>query len=113
MTAPRGHWKFDVTGPMGISGISSSVPDKFKLYQNYPNPFNPYTTIEFDIIKRGNVRIVLYDILGKEVKTIVNEVVEPGKYRVTYSAENLASGLYFYKMTSGDFTDVKRMVIMK
>jgi len=113
ITAPRGHWKFDVTGPTGISGTNNYIPEEFKLYQNYPNPFNPSTTIEFDIIKRDNVKIVLYDLLGKEVVTIVNENLEPGKYKVSFTADNLASGLYFYKIVSNNFVDVKKMLILK
>lgn len=98
---------------IGIQNLGSELPTEYKLHQNFPNPFNPSTTINFDIIKAGIVKIVLYDILGKEVKTIVDEYAEPGRYKVVYSAENLASGLYFYKITSNDFTDVKKMLIVK
>jgi len=101
------------TGVIGIQNISSEIPQVYKLYQNYPNPFNPTTTINFDIIKAGNVKITLYDILGKEVITVVNENVQPGKYRTTFNAENLASGLYFYKIATNDFTDIKKLVVIK
>ena len=101
------------TNLIGIQGISAEIPKEYKLYQNYPNPFNPSTTINFDIIKSGNVKIVLYDVLGREVKTIVNENAEPGKFKVVFNADNFASGLYFYKITSNDFTAVKKLLIVK
>ncbi len=98
---------------IGIQNLSTEIPAEYKLYQNFPNPFNPSTTINFDLIKAGVVRIVLYDVLGKEVKTIVNEYTEPGRFKAVFNADNLASGLYFYKITSNDFTDVKKMLIIK
>jgi hypothetical protein len=101
------------TNVIGIQGISTEIPKEYKLYQNFPNPFNPSTTINFDIVKAGNVKIVLYDVLGREVKTIVNENTEPGRFKIVFNADNLASGLYFYKITSNDFTDVKKMLVVK
>ncbi len=101
------------TNLIGIQGISAEIPKEYKLYQNFPNPFNPSTTINFDIIKAGNVKIVLYDVLGREVKTIVNENTEPGRFKVVFNADNFASGLYFYRITSNDFTDVKKLLIVK
>jgi hypothetical protein len=98
---------------IGIEPTGTEVPQVYKLYQNYPNPFNPSTTINFDIVKPGIVRIVLYDVLGREVKTIVNEYTEPGRFKVVFTADNLASGLYFYKITSNEFADVKKMLILK
>lgn len=98
---------------IGIEPAGTEVPQVYKLYQNYPNPFNPSTTINFDIVKAGIVRIVLYDILGREVKTIVNEYAEPGRFKVVFTADNLASGLYFYRITSNEFTDVKKLLIVK
>jgi hypothetical protein len=98
---------------IGIQNLSSEVPKEYKLYQNYPNPFNPSTSINFDIIKTGNVRIILYDVLGRTVKVILNEDVQPGKYKVNFSAEDLASGIYFYKVISNDFVDVKKMLLVK
>jgi hypothetical protein len=99
--------------PIGIKKIGTEVPSVYKLYQNYPNPFNPSTTINFDIIKSGNVSITLYDILGKEITTLVNEKVEPGTFKVTFNADNFASGVYFYRIKTAEFTDVKKMLIIK
>ena len=98
---------------IGIEPNGTEIPLVYKLYQNYPNPFNPSTTISFDLIKPGNVKIVLYDILGREVRTIVNEHAEPGRFKVIFTADNLASGLYFYRITSNEFTDVKKLLILK
>ncbi len=107
--------------PIGIKQISSSVPKQFKLYQNYPNPFNPATTIKFDIpsIKTGLIQVTLkiYDILGKEITSLLNNKLGPGRYEVKWNANNFASGIYFYKLSSGsgtgDFSDVKKMILIK
>ncbi len=99
--------------PIGIKPISSKIPDNFALYQNYPNPFNPSTTIEFDVAHKGLVKISVYDILGKEVKSIVNENLEPGKYSYNFNADNFASGIYFYRITVNEFTAVKKMLLIK
>ncbi len=100
-------------GPIGISNISTELPSVYKLYQNYPNPFNPSTEINFDIIKNGNVKIVLYDILGRVVNELLNTTLQAGKYKVDFNAENYASGIYFYRITTDKFTDVKKMLLLK
>ncbi len=101
------------TVPIGIQNISSEIPKEYKLYQNYPNPFNPVTNINFDIIRQGNVQIVIYDLLGRVVETLVNQDMQPGRYKIDFSAINYASGLYLYKIVTGDFVDVKKMLIVK
>jgi hypothetical protein len=103
---------------VGIQNISTEIPDKFSLHQNYPNPFNPTTTIKFDVSKSGFVSIKIYDILGREVATLVNEILRPGFYSVPFSANQfsnsgISSGVYFYKITASDFTDIKKMLITK
>jgi len=99
--------------PIGIHNISSEIPKEFKLHQNYPNPFNPQTNINFDIKEAGMVRIVIYDLLGKEVETLVNREMKPGKYNVDFFSGNYASGMYFYRITAGSFVDIKKMVLLK
>jgi hypothetical protein len=104
--------------PVGINNISSEIPDKFQLHQNFPNPFNPSTTIKFDIASVTNVRIVVYDLLGREIATLVNQVMKPGFYSIPFSAgetsaNSIASGVYFYKIVTNDFTDIKKMLITK
>jgi hypothetical protein len=84
--------------PVEVKEKSNEIPSKFTLYQNYPNPFNPSTTIEFDIPERTNVKLVVYDILGREVETLVDKELEPGKYKINFTATNLPSGVYFYTL---------------
>ena len=97
----------------GISQIGNEIPDVYALYQNYPNPFNPVTKIKYDIVESGNVSIVLYDVLGKEIKKIVNQRHKPGSYVVNFNAENLPSGVYYYRITAKDFAAVKKMLLIK
>jgi hypothetical protein len=101
------------TSVIGIQNISSEIPKEYKLHQNFPNPFNPKTIINFDIINNGNVKIIVYDLLGKETSVLVNQDLVPGKYSVDFDASNFASGLYFYRISAGDFVDVKKMLIIK
>jgi len=98
--------------PTGISG-NGTTPTSFKLSQNYPNPFNPATTINFSIPKSELVKIKVYDILGKEVATIVNEQMNAGSYNLTFDASKLTSGVYIYKITAGSFSDIKKMMLVK
>lgn len=92
---------------------TNTIPQKFNLYQNYPNPFNPSTTIEYDIPNAGLVVLKVYNILGKEVRTLVNEYKDAGAYRVSFNTGELASGVYVYQITSGNSTLTKRMVLVK
>lgn len=98
---------------VGIKQISSEVPSGYSLKQNYPNPFNPTTTIKFDILRLGDVKIVVYDIMGREVQTLANEKLQPGTYQATFDGSKLTSGVYFYRLTSDNFTDTKRMLLVK
>lgn len=101
------------TVPIGIQNISTEIPKEYKLYQNFPNPFNPTTNINFDIIRNGNVRIIVYDLLGREVETLVNQDMSAGRYKLDFNAVNYASGMYIYKIVTSDFVDVKKMLIVK
>lgn len=98
---------------IGIRRISSGIPKSFELYQNFPNPFNPKTVINFSIHQKALVKIMIYDILGKEVKTILNEIKIRGEYSVDFDASLLSSGVYFYRMVSDHFSDCKKMVLIK
>jgi len=91
----------------------SILPDDFFLSQNFPNPFNPSTKISFSISKASFVKIKVYDILGEEVTLLVNEEKSPGNYEINFYAENLSSGVYFYKMQAATFSQVKKMILMK
>jgi len=85
----------------------------YQLYQNYPNPFNPITTIEFDIPEITNVKLIVYDILGREVETLIDKELEPGKYKINFDATNLPSGVYFYTLKTPKFTKTNKMVLIK
>ena len=83
------------------------------MAQNYPNPFNPSTTIKFSIPSESHVILKIYDMLGREVRTLLNEEKVPGNYSVNFIAGNLPSGVYLYKLTAGNYTDVKKLVLIK
>ena len=94
-------------------GNIEQTPAKYSLEQNYPNPFNPVTRINYSIAKQGPVKISVYDMLGREVTVLVNEVKTPGFYSVDFNSTGLSSGMYFYKMESGAFTDTKKLMLIK
>ncbi len=93
--------------------IRDELPDGFVLEQNFPNPFNPSTTIQYNIPKTEKVVLKIYNILGQEVQTLVNEEQMPGTYHAVFDASHLASGVYFYRLTAGDYTEVKKMMFLK
>lgn len=99
--------------PVGISSINAEIPKSFSLKQNYPNPFNPMTKIKFDLPSSLNTKITVYDILGKEVKTLINGKLNPGAHEVDFDGSNLPSGVYFYKLETESFTETKKMVLIK
>jgi agmatine deiminase len=111
-TAPSGYFRFTVTNSTAINNEDEIVKE-FNLYQNYPNPFNPVTNIRFTIAKSGFTVLKVYDVMGKEVASLVNSKLEAGKYSVNFNASNLSSGIYFYKIVSGDFSDVKKIALIK
>ncbi|MGA2669725.1 MAG: T9SS type A sorting domain-containing protein [Ignavibacteria bacterium] len=100
------------TFPVGIRQISSTV-NGFKLNQNYPNPFNPTTRIGFSVDKSNYVDLRLYDILGREVKVLLSQPMNPGEYEIDFKADNLASGMYYYRLQSGENVAVKKMTLVK
>lgn len=92
---------------------ANNTPYSYKLYQNYPNPFNPSTTISFDLAAGNDVRLAIYDILGRENSVLVNQYLSAGSYTINFTNSNLASGIYFYRLTAGSFTDIKKMTLVK
>ncbi len=103
---------------LALNPISLNIPSQFALGQNYPNPFNPFTKIRFDIPKdvkeqTSNVKLVVYDVAGKEVRILVNEQLQPGSYEMEFDGSKYTSGVYFYKLTAGEFTEVRKMVLVK
>lgn len=105
-------WKANMN-TIGVKNISNEIPAEFNLSQNYPNPFNPTTKIKFDIIKSDKVKLIVYDILGKVRTTLVDEVLTSGSYETDFDGSNLASGVYFYKLETNDFKEVKKMMLLK
>ncbi len=97
----------------GVDNGISNVPKAFALYQNYPNPFNPSTLIKYSVLKSSLVTLKVFDVLGREVSTLVNETKMPGNYKVTFNASKLASGVYFYQLRAGDYASIKKMLLMK
>ena len=111
-TAPGTRYSY-VVNPVSYIQENAEIPSEFKLFNNYPNPFNPETIIKFAIAKVSNVTLKVYDIAGKEVSILVNNAMNPGYYSVRFDASSLSSGVYFYKIQAGDFTEVKRMLFVK
>ncbi|MDX9924355.1 MAG: T9SS type A sorting domain-containing protein [Ignavibacteriaceae bacterium] len=99
----------------GITDVDENelVPTEFTVYQNYPNPFNPTTNIKFSIPKASNVKVIVYDAIGREVRQLVNNELNAGTHTIQFNASNLASGIYLYRIEAGDFTKVNKMLLIK
>ncbi len=102
-----------ISVPVGIEPVSSEIPSTFSLSQNYPNPFNPATKIQFALPTNSFAKIVIYDALGKEIETIVNEQLNAGTYEADFDGSKLSSGVYYYKLTAGDYVESKKMLMIK
>ncbi len=98
---------------IGLTHQEIQIPNNFSLSQNYPNPFNPQTKIKFDVPKASYTKLIIYDLLGREVTTLVSEELKPGTYEADWDAAEFSSGVYFYKIIAGDFREIKKMVLMK
>ena len=105
--------RYNGTFVTGIKGNNNIAPHSYKLNQNYPNPFNPGTTISFSIPTQEKVSLKVYNILGMEVSTLIDEVKSPGNYTVSFNAKNIPSGIYFYELKTGNFMGVKKMILLK
>ena len=98
--------------------FEAPLPSTFALHQNYPNPFNPVTTIRYDVPDNGLVRIIIYDLTGRKIKTLVDGISTPGRYSITWNGTDdfgklVSSGMYFYRMKSTDFQSVKKLMLLK
>ncbi len=108
------YFKRNPTGsPLGVEIVNSTVPTSYLLKQNYPNPFNPVTKIRFYIPESGFVSLQIYDAVGRNLATLVDQNLNPGIYEVEWNAVNLPSGIYFYRITASEFSEVKKMVLVK
>jgi len=115
---PGGEIRGQVNLATTITGVelvdeTSGIPEEFNLYQNYPNPFNPTTTIRFELKQSGQTVLKIYDLLGKEVFRLVDEELPAGSYKVTFDANSLPSGIYFYRLESSSFNKVRKMILLR
>lgn len=106
-------YKIIDTSSVGVTQISSTIPDNFILNQNYPNPFNPATNLSFEIITSSFVTLEVFDVNGRKLETLVNQKLSPGTYNSNWNAQNYSSGVYFYTLRTESFSDTKRMVLLK
>jgi len=97
----------------GVTQNNNELPKEYSISQNYPNPFNPETKIKFDIPQLSDVKLLIYDITGRVVATLVNQELQPGRYEFKFEGNNFASGVYFYSIKAGSFSEVKRMFLIK
>ena len=97
----------------GVEQVSQEIPASFQLDQNFPNPFNPSTSIGFDIMRTSHISLRVYNVLGQEIATLVDEIMAPGQYNVRFNAARLTSGVYFYKLSTESFTQTRKMVLLK
>lgn len=98
---------------IGIGNHHNNLPSEDRLSQNFPNPFNPSTTIRFTLNGHTGVRITLYDMLGREVRVLLQDIKDPGEHSLVFNASGLSSGVYFYRIEAGKYTEIKKMVLMK
>jgi ASPIC and UnbV/FG-GAP-like repeat/Secretion system C-terminal sorting domain len=98
---------------IGVHQTGDIVPEKFSLSQNYPNPFNPSTVIRFQVSAGSDVTLKVYDVTGKELQTLVNKSMKPGTYEMSFDGSKLVSGAYFYRITAGDFSETRKMMLIK
>lgn len=108
-----GVWIYTDTTLTAVTPLTTAIPKSFELKQNYPNPFNPVTTIEFSVPVEGFVTVSIFDIMGREVRTLVNEKLQPGMYKTSFDGSQLTSAVYFYKLSAEGFSETKKMLLLK
>ena len=117
-TFGRGLWESQLDSTVGIDPINTNIPERFRLYQNYPNPFNPTTTIRYDIVNKARVKLAVYDVSGKLIRTLINEVQATGERLIVWDGKDdngqpVSSGIYIYELTAGDLKESKKMALIK
>jgi outer membrane protein assembly factor BamB len=100
-------------GPVSVDETHPLIPGKFQLRQNYPNPFNPSTTIEYDVPVASHIMLKVFDLLGREIATLLNSTVEPGSHHIIFNAPHLASGIYLYRIEAGEFVQTNKLLIIR
>ncbi|MCX6162109.1 MAG: T9SS type A sorting domain-containing protein [Ignavibacteriae bacterium] len=110
----RGDIKVSLTNiNIPVLEITTELPTKYDLAQNYPNPFNPVTTIRYAIPRNSQVWLTVFDVIGREVETLINEKQSAGTYEAVWDASQIPSGVYFYRLTTNEFTSIKSMLLIK
>jgi len=104
---------FEYSHEISVSFESRVLPEKFALHNNYPNPFNPETTIRYELIRENITKLTVYDMLGKEVEILVNKNQLPGKYEINFNGAHCSSGVYFCKLSSGNYSQLQKMLLVK
>ena len=112
-TSQYDAWKRPVPDLVGVANNNTSIPQTYSLHQNYPNPFNPNTVIGYDLPKAGFVKLTVFDLLGREVAVLVNQRQNAGSFKAAWDGSNNSSGVYYYKLTSGNFTQTNKMILVK
>jgi hypothetical protein len=112
-TIGGGLWMRSLSELLGVSKGSAMLQKQFTLSQNYPNPFNPSTTINYSIPKAGHVKLIVYNAIGSKVATLANDFKSAGTYSVIFNGKDLASGIYFYRLETGNYSVVKKLILMK
>jgi hypothetical protein len=110
---PSNYLTIKLNQPIGIQPITTEIPNHFSLSQNYPNPFNPSTKIKFAIPKSSFTKLTIYDVLGRQVRSLVNEELKPGIYEAEFNASDIPSGVYFYRITAVEFSETRKMILIK
>jgi hypothetical protein len=110
---PDSCYHIRTNGTTGVDDENNGIPQQFALLQNYPNPFNPMTHFQFSIANLQMVSLKIYDVLGKEVAILVNEVKQPGNYNISWNADGLASGVYLYRLTAGSVVETKKLILLR
>lgn len=113
LATSNGIYERNISELTGITHVSSEIPWKFSLEQNYPNPFNPETNIKFSIAAKNNIKISVFDVTGKEISVLIDMQLEPGTYEINFDASALTSGIYFYRLEADNFSETKRMILVK
>ena len=106
-------WRRPLSEILKVQNTNTETPSAYSLSQNYPNPFNPTTNIKFSIVKTGQAKLIVYDVQGREVQTLVNERLQPGTYEAAFDGSALNTGIYFYKLITGTFSETKKMLLIK
>ena len=106
-------WRRPLSEVIGIRKTSNTIPDDFSLSQNYPNPFNSSTKFIFQVPKTSNVKLIIYNILGKEISVLLNKRLNPGTYETVWDANNFSSGVYYCMLISGNYSKSIKLVLLK